>query len=94
MESTLNDFEDDEVAVVKLRHLHTRHSWNLTKATSGGRHTVDRGLVLLTALISGQPSSLHHHVTVIFVLGRDLCSGPVSLVMEEVLGLREGRLVH
>ena len=55
---------------------------------------MDKDLVLLTALVSGQPSSLHHHVTVIFVVGRDLRSGPVSLVTEEVLGLREGRLVH
>lgn len=94
VEITLSDFENDEVAVVNLRHLPTRHSWTLTKATSAGWHTVDKGLVLLTALIGGQPSSLHHQVTVVFVVGRDLCSRPVSLVMEEVLGLREGRLVH
>lgn len=36
---------------------------------------MDKDLVLLTALVSGQPSSLHHHVTVIFVVGRDLRSG-------------------
>lgn len=94
VEITLSDFEDDEVAVVKFRHLHTLHSRTLTEATCGGGHTVDKGLGLLTALISGQPSNFHHHVTVIFVLGRDLCFRPVKLVMEEVLGLRKAMLVH
>ena len=36
VEITLSDFEGDEVAAVKLRQLHTRHSWTLAKATSAG----------------------------------------------------------
>lgn len=94
LEITLTDFEGGEVAAIKARLPHTPHSWTFTEATCVGKHTMDKGLTLLTALLSGQPWNLHYHVTAFFVPARDLCFGPVNMRMEEVTGLREARLVH
>ena len=82
------------MALVKLTLPYPSHSWALTEAPCAGAHAVGIGLVLLTALLSGQPWNLLHHITAIFVFTRDLCFEPVSMMTEEAVGPREARMAQ
>lgn len=70
---TLSDFEDDEVTAVKVRLPYTPHSW------TQHRPSVLRYTLAPLTVLGGQPLNLHHHITVIFLLAKDLCFGSVNM---------------